>query len=165
VTIRRFVENDADAVTELWRRVFPDNPPHSSPEIKIAKKRAVQPELFFVARVGATVAGTVMSGYDGHRGWIYALAVSPELRRRGVGRALVRHAEEALADLGCVKVNLQIRAGNEQVADFYRRLGYSVEERISMGRLLGVTPRDAGPGSGGGAAQREHDGVKTGGAK
>lgn len=75
-----------------------------------------------------------MAGYDGHRGWLYAVAVSQQSRRSGVGTALVRTAEAALQDLGCSKINLQVRVGNEEVTSFYRGLGYAIEERISMGR-------------------------------
>jgi len=77
-----------------------------------------------------------MPGYDGHRGWLYALAVLKSHRRRNIGTLLVREAEKRLKALGCAKVNLQIRASNSGVAAFYEGLGYSVEERISMGRRL-----------------------------
>ena len=104
--------------------------------MSIPAKLAFQPDLFFVAEDEDMIVGTVMAGYDGHRGWLYAVAVSQSHRRSGVGTALVRAAESALRDLGCGKVNLQVRAGNEEVANFYDRLGYGVEERVSMGRIL-----------------------------
>jgi ribosomal protein S18 acetylase RimI-like enzyme len=135
--VRVFRESDAGAVAALWRAVFPDDPPHNTPELVIRQKRAVQPELFFVAEDGGEVVGTVLAGYDGHRGWLYAVAVSPPHRRRGVGTALVCHAEAALAERGCPKVNLQVRASNAAVVAFYERLGYRVEERVSLGKLLG----------------------------
>lgn len=78
-----------------------------------------------------------MAGYDGHRGWLYALAVSDGHRRLGVGSALVREVEARLAALGCRKINLQIRATNIQVQAFYDRLGYGTEDRVSMGKRLG----------------------------
>jgi ribosomal protein S18 acetylase RimI-like enzyme len=134
--IRTFREADSAAVAALWATVFPDDPPHNAPAIVIPKKLAVQPELFFVAEDEGWIAGTVMAGYDGHRGWLYTVAVDPALRRRGVGTALVRHAEAALQALGCPKVNLQVRASNAEVVAFYRTLGYDVEERISMGKRL-----------------------------
>jgi len=77
-----------------------------------------------------------MAGYDGHRGWLYTVAVSPQYRRQGIGRKLVQHAESALIEMGCLKINLQVRASNAEVVAFYQRLGYLVEERISMGKLL-----------------------------
>jgi ribosomal protein S18 acetylase RimI-like enzyme len=138
--IRTFREADSAGVATLWAEVFPDDPPHNAPAIVIPKKLAVQPELFFVAEDDGRIAGTVMAGYDGHRGWLYTVAVDPRLRRRGVGTALVRHAEAALLALGCLKVNLQVRASNAAVVAFYRTLGYAVEERISMGKHLPQSP-------------------------
>ena len=77
-----------------------------------------------------------MGGYDGHRGWMYSLAVCPEFRRRGIGQQLVHYLERALAAMGCLKINLQVLAGNAAVAGFYEKLGYKIEPRISMGKLL-----------------------------
>jgi ribosomal protein S18 acetylase RimI-like enzyme len=77
-----------------------------------------------------------MAGYDGHRGWLYAIAVHPSLRRTGLGSRLVRHAEQALVSVGCMKVNLQLLASNEATAAFYKSLGYAAEPRISMGKIL-----------------------------
>jgi ribosomal protein S18 acetylase RimI-like enzyme len=77
-----------------------------------------------------------MAGYDGHRGWLYALAVHPDHRRRGIAKALVEEALARLRALGCSKVNLQIRAGNDAATAFWRSMGFSVEERISLGRRL-----------------------------
>jgi ribosomal protein S18 acetylase RimI-like enzyme len=77
-----------------------------------------------------------MAGYDGHRGWIYSLAVSPGHRRQSIGRTLLVHAEKALAAMGCPKVNLQVRATNSDVVEFYRKAGYALEERISLGKHL-----------------------------
>ncbi len=134
--IRPYQDADEPAVTALWRAVLPDNSPHNDPATAIRKKRAVERDLFFVADVEGTVAGTVMGGYDGHRGWVYAVAVRPEQRRRGIGTALVRRLEKALAARGCLKVNLQVRATNAAVVAFYERLGYAVEERVSMGKRL-----------------------------
>jgi len=93
----------------------------------IDKKLALGDGLIFVAEAGGAVVGSVMAGYDGHRGWIYSLAVLPEYRRRGVGSRLMRHAEEQLKLLGCPKINLQIMQGNEAVEAFYRKLGYQTE--------------------------------------
>lgn len=92
--------------------------------------------MFFVATDGLSVIGTVMAGYDGHRGWLYAVSVHPERRRSGLGDGLVKAAEDALNALGCMKVNLQLLASNEATADFYKSLGYKVEPRVSMGKVL-----------------------------
>jgi ribosomal protein S18 acetylase RimI-like enzyme len=134
--IRPFAEADADAVAALWRTVFPNDPPHNDPPRVIERKLAVQRELFFVAEEDGAVIGTVVSGYDGYRGWIYKMAVHPQQQRRGVGSALMQHAEAALRALGCPKINLQVRATNAAVVAFYRKLGYNVEELTSMGKRL-----------------------------
>lgn len=134
--IRPYQERDEPGVIALWREVFPDEPAHNEPAAVIRRKLAVQRELFLVARDGDAVVGTVMAGYDGHRGWIYTVAVRPSHQRRGVGTALLRRAEEALAALGCPKVNLQVRATNAGVVAFYRKLGYAVEDRVNMGKRL-----------------------------
>ena len=89
-----------------------------------------------VAVADGRVIGTVMGGYDGHRGWVYSLAVDEARRHSGIGSALVDEIEEALKALGCLKVNLQVVGSNSGVVDFYKRLGFSVEDRISMGKRL-----------------------------
>jgi ribosomal protein S18 acetylase RimI-like enzyme len=123
-------------VAELWQSVFGYGTAHNSPHFAIDKKLAAGDGLFFVAAVGGKVVGTIMAGYDGHRGWIYSLAVLPDYRGRGVGSRLMRHAEERLKRLGCPKINLQILQGNESVEAFYRKLGYQTEPRISMGKKI-----------------------------
>jgi ribosomal protein S18 acetylase RimI-like enzyme len=134
--VRPYRAADEDAVIALWRTVFPDDPPHNDPATVIRHKLAVQRELFLVAVEGGRVVGTTMAGYDGHRGWIYTVAVHPGQRRRGIGAALVRRAETELRALGCPKVNLQVRATNAAVVAFYESLGFQVEERVSMGKRL-----------------------------
>ncbi len=135
--IRPFQEADTESVIALWKSVFAYSAPHNDPAAVIRQKLAVQRELFFVAVLDGVVVGTVMGGYDGHRGWVYSLAVSPSARRRGIGTALMRHLERELASRGCSKVNLQVLASNAETVAFYRKLGYAVEERVSMGKLLG----------------------------
>jgi ribosomal protein S18 acetylase RimI-like enzyme len=140
LTVRPFRSSDRDALRELWARVFADDPPWNAPDVMIENKLNVQPELLLVGEVAAgdavVLVGAVMAGYDGVRGWIYHLAVAPEWRRRGFATELVHAAESGLRQLGCPKVNIQIRAANSGVEAFYRRLGYAVEERVSMGRRL-----------------------------
>ena len=123
-------------VISLWTSVFGYATPHNDPALAIDRKLAVKDSLFFVAEIGGRAVGTVLGGYDGHRGWIYSLAVREDLRNHGLGTALLSHAETALTDLGCVKINLQIAAGNEAVEAFYSANGYAVEERISMGKRI-----------------------------
>jgi ribosomal protein S18 acetylase RimI-like enzyme len=121
---------------ELWQRVFGYESPHNAPDFVIDKKLAIRDGLLFVAEAEGKVVGSIMAGYDGHRGWLYSLAVLPEYRRRGLGSRLVRHAEERLRASGCPKINLQILKGNEAVESFYRKLGYETEQRISMGKKI-----------------------------
>jgi ribosomal protein S18 acetylase RimI-like enzyme len=134
--VRSYRPADRDRLEALWQRVFPDDPPWNAPALMIDIKLRVQPELLLVGEHDTTIAGAVIAGFDGVRGWIYHLAVAPEFRRRGVATQLVRAAEDGLRKLGCAKVNLQVRATNHEVVAFYRSLGYEVEERVSMGRRL-----------------------------
>jgi ribosomal protein S18 acetylase RimI-like enzyme len=89
--------------------------------------------------IDAAVVGTAMGGFDGHRGWLYAVAVRPDMQRCGIGSALVRHVEDALVARGCPKLNVQVRGPNPGAIAFYRRLGYLVEERVSMGKRLVIS--------------------------
>ena len=100
------------------------------------RKLAVQRNLFLVGECGGQMVATVLAGYDGHRGCLHLVAVDPAFRRRGFGRALMAGAERRLAAMGCPKVNLQVRASNEAVVAFYKKLGYAFEERVSMGKRL-----------------------------
>lgn len=136
--IRRFQPADADATVALWRLVFPeyDDPgkPQRDPRENIARKLTTQPELFWVADDRDEIIGTVMAGYDGHRGWIYALGVHPARRRAGLGRRLLEHAQNALWDLGCPKINLQVHTHNAAARRFYEKLGYVADEVVSYGK-------------------------------
>ncbi|MCK6189344.1 GNAT family acetyltransferase [Pseudomonas sp. EYE_354] len=123
-------------VIELWREAFGYDTAHNLPSLAIDKKLAVNDGLFFVATDKKAVVGTVLAGYDGHRGWLYSVAVRADYRRHGLGASLVRHAEQALTALGCMKINLQITSGNDAVVGFYEALGYGMEPRISMGRKI-----------------------------
>lgn len=133
--IRQFRVEDTEPVVALWQRcglVRPWNDPRKD----IERKLQVQPDLFLVARAGAAVVGSAMAGYDGHRGWVYYLAVEAGLRRSGLGRALMNEVERRLRALGCPKLNLQIRSGNEQALAVYERLGYLPDSVMSLGKRL-----------------------------
>ena len=134
--IRVYSKDDEPAVVRLWREVFSGAPAWNDPATDIKRKMAIQSNLFFVAVIDSTVVGTAMSGYDGHRGWVYYVGVDPNHRRKGIGRALMERVERELAAIGCPKLNLQVRASDSEVIDFYRKLGYQVEARVSMSRLL-----------------------------
>ncbi len=123
-------------VVELWRNVFGYETAHNEPNLTISKKIALNDGLFFVAVENTQIVGTVMAGYDGHRGWLYSVSVHPDKRLSGIGSSLVQHAESSLENLGCMKVKLQILDTNESTATFYKSLGYSIEPTINMGKLL-----------------------------
>jgi ribosomal protein S18 acetylase RimI-like enzyme len=145
VSIRPFAPADTDAVITLWQQAFPEyrdtTRPHRNPHLSIANKLGTQPELFFVATRGedGVVVGTVMTGYDGHRGWLYSLAVDPAARRLGIGTQLVRHAERALAARGCPKLNLQVLSSKPEVLAFYESLGYRADAVVSLGKRLDMS--------------------------
>jgi ribosomal protein S18 acetylase RimI-like enzyme len=136
--IRPFIQADEAQVIILWQRcglVRAWNDPHQD----IARKLRVQGELFLVGvdgDGGNRIVATVMAGYEGHRGWINYLAVDPDVRRQGVGRALMAAAEDRLRALGCPKINLQIRNDNRDAIAFYRRIGFSEDAAISLGKRL-----------------------------
>jgi len=129
-------------VIDLWKTVFGYEAAHNTPSLAIDKKLAVQDDLFFVAQDGNALVGTILAGYDGHRGWLYSVAVHPSHQGQGIGKAPIAHAERALAQRGCMKINLQIVSSNESVSAFYKSIGYTVEPRISMGKLISanITP-------------------------
>lgn len=136
VAIREFRREDAEAVVGLWE-VPGLTRPWNDPRRDIERKLAVQPELFLVAVDPADrVVGSVMAGYDGHRGWLYYLASDPGHRGQGIGRALVVEAERRLLAYGCPKVQLMVRTENEQAMAFYDRLGYERFEVATTGRRL-----------------------------
>jgi ribosomal protein S18 acetylase RimI-like enzyme len=136
-TIRQYKDaTDRIQVVQLWRNVFGYETAHNEPNLAISKKIAANDGLFFVAVENTDILGTIMAGYDGHRGWLYSVAVDPNKRLNGLGSELVHHAEKALAALGCMKVNLQLLDTNEATAAFYKSIGYSVEPRLSMGKLI-----------------------------
>ena len=135
VDIRRFEPGDRAAVVELWHRAELTRP-WNDPELDIDRKLAVDPEGFLVAEFAGRVVGTIMAGYDGHRGWLNYLAVDPGTQGRGLGGRLVREAEHVLGRRGCSKINLQIRTANESAVEFYRSIGYELDDVVSMGRRL-----------------------------
>ncbi len=133
--IRSFQISDEPDVIDLWRRcglVVPQNDPKKDIEMKLQ----VQPELFFVGAISNRIVSTVMSGYDGHRGWIYYLAVDPDYQQNGIGRRMVEKAEMKLRKLGCQKINLQVRNSNKSVIAFYEHIGFLDDDVLGMGKRL-----------------------------
>jgi ribosomal protein S18 acetylase RimI-like enzyme len=124
ILIRPFnPKTDRTSTIALWNSVFSYRAPHGEPSAIINKKISIDDGLFYVACDGNEIIGTVMAGYDGHRGWIYSLAVKPECQKKGVGKRLMAYAESALGRLKCLKVNLQVLDTNMGVVAFYKNLG------------------------------------------
>ncbi len=135
MNIRAYQDGDEKDVIQLWHDcnlVVPWN----DPKLDIERKLKVNPDLFLVGLIEDKVIATVMGGYEGHRGWINYLAVSPEIRQKGVGQQMVEEVETKLRKLGCPKINIQIRSSNQDVIEFYGKIGFSVDNVISMGKRL-----------------------------
>ncbi|WP_119697216.1 GNAT family acetyltransferase [Microbacterium halotolerans] len=135
VDIRTLVASDIDDVIALWD-VTGLTRPWNDPRADIARARGVWPELLLVAVAGETVVGSVLAGYDGHRGWLYYLATDPSRRREGIAAALVAEAEQRLIALGCPKVQLMVRAGNAEVLRFYDARGYDRSDVLVTGKRI-----------------------------
>lgn len=133
--IRSFRENDRGQVIELWNACGLTRP-WNDPDKDISRKLAVQPELFFVGEIDGKVVASAMAGYDGHRGSVFYLAVSPEYQGQGFGKTLMQKIETTLEAIGCPKLNIVVRSSNETVLAFYRQLGYATDDVVSIGRRL-----------------------------
>lgn len=133
--IRPYTPADRYALVKLWidcQLLVP----HNNPDRDIERKLKVNPEWFVVGLEGSDLIASCMIGYDGHRGWINYLAVSPSRQRQGFARQLMQFAEERLKEAGCPKINLQIRSSNQAVRCFYEKLGYATDPVISMSKRL-----------------------------
>jgi ribosomal protein S18 acetylase RimI-like enzyme len=140
--IRSYRPDDRDDVIRLWRDcglVVPQNDPGKD----IARKLKVNPEWFLVGELDSRIVASCMAGYEGHRGWINYLAVSPEHRRRGLARQIMAEAERLLRAAGCPKINLQIRSANMDVIAFYRSIGFVIDDVVSLRKRLEVDARRA----------------------
>lgn len=133
--IRTYQDGDKEDVVELWHDcnlVVPWN----DPGLDIDRKLKVNPDLFLIGSIEGKTIATIMGGYEGHRGWINYLAVSPGVRKKGIGRQMVAEVEARLRELGCPKINIQIRSSNKDVIEFYGRIGFVEDNVISMGKRL-----------------------------
>ena len=136
IRIRGYEDADRQDVIDLWRVTFAGDPPRNEPSRVIDTKQKEKDGLFFVGVFGENVVGTVLAGFDGVRGWVYHLAVAPEMRRRGLAGRLMDHVEEKLIARGCPKLNLQVRTTNQDVVAFYESRGFAVDSVISLGKVL-----------------------------
>ncbi|UCE96343.1 MAG: GNAT family acetyltransferase [Candidatus Bathyarchaeota archaeon] len=133
--IVRYTVKHQEALVDLWEKcglIVPQNDPIED----IQKKIDYQPELFFIALLDDQLIGSVMVGYEGHRGWLNYLAVHPSFQKRGFGKKLVEKAIAELRKIGCLKLNLQVRRSNKRVIEFYKQIGFKEEERVSLGLRL-----------------------------
>ena len=133
--IRPYQASDLAQVLALWRAcnlTIAANDPRKD----IERKLAVSPEQFLLGEFEGKVVASVMTGYEGHRGWINYLAVAPSHRRKSYGRLMMAAAEQLLDELGCPKINLQVRSANASVVAFYASLGYVADDVVSMGKRL-----------------------------
>ncbi|HTV89204.1 MAG TPA: GNAT family acetyltransferase [Stellaceae bacterium] len=140
IEIRSWRDRDEAALIALWDTCGlsrPWNPPAGD----IALIRRTGHGEILVAADGDEIVGSVVVGHDGHRGWVYYLAVAPTLRRGGLGRRLMRMAEAWAAARGVRKLELMVRDSNEAVAGFYERIGYAREPVLVMSRWLDGTQR------------------------
>ncbi len=135
IEIRSFAEHDRVAVVQIWSDcglVYPQN----DPDKDIDRKLVDGVELFLVALVDGEVVGSAMGGYEGHRAWVNYLAVSPERQGTGIARAIMGELERRCREIGCPKINLQIRKTNSRVIEFYRRIGFVEDDVLCMGKRL-----------------------------
>ena len=137
MNIHSYQHQDKAGVIALWQACGLINPAND-PAKDIARKLAVDPDLFLVGSSDQNghVIATVMGGYEGHRGWINYLAVSPDEQRKGYGKAMMDAVELLLRAKGCPKINLQVRTTNTQVIEFYAALGYNVDNVMGLGKRL-----------------------------
>lgn len=133
--VRPFEPRDEAAVIELWRRCELLRP-QNDPKKDIARKLKVQRELFLVGEIDGNVVASVMAGYDGHRCWVNYLAVNPRQQRRGLGRQIMAEVERLMRERGCAKINLQVRTTNPGVIEFYKRIGFAIDDVVSLGKRL-----------------------------
>lgn len=126
---------DADAAVALWHAAGltrPWNDPHADFARALAEPGADVLGL----RDGGELVATVLVGDDGHRGWVYYLAVAPDRQRHGLGRVLMAAAEAWLRARGCPKLNLMVRGDNGAARGFYARLGYELNDVVTLGKRL-----------------------------
>jgi len=133
--IRAFRSEDTESVVELWNACGL-TVPWNDPRRDIDRKLRVRAELFLVAIQDDRIVGSVMAGYEGHRGWINYLAVHPTRQRAGIGTSLMEQAERLLREAGCPKINLQVRRSNLQAIGFYESVGFREDDVVSLGKRL-----------------------------
>jgi ribosomal protein S18 acetylase RimI-like enzyme len=135
LTFRELRASDVATVTTLWRDVDLVRP-WNDPEGDFQRALDGPTSSVLGAELDGVLVGTVMVGYDGHRGWLYYVAVAASAQRRGVGTALTHLAEEWLAERGADKVQLMVRRGNDEPRLFYGQLGYEPSDATIFQKWL-----------------------------
>ena len=133
--IRTFNNDDTNEVIQLWRNCDLLRP-WNDPEQDINRKLDDSPELFLVGILEGKICASAMGGYDGHRGWVNYLAVDPSVQHSGLGKQIMSELESRLMKIGCPKINVQIRSDNQHAVEFYKRIGYSFDEVVCVGKRL-----------------------------
>ena len=135
MNIKPYHPDNQQAVINLWQAcnlVVAWNDPVKD----IQRKMLVDPDLFLIGELSEDIVATVMGGYEGHRGWINYLAVSPEHQRKGYARAMMQQVEALILQKGSPKINLQVRSNNIDVVHFYQAIGYDIENAVGLGKRL-----------------------------
>ncbi|MEM1113448.1 MAG: GNAT family acetyltransferase [Pseudomonadota bacterium] len=133
--IRLFEESDRASVIALWEACGLTRP-WNDPGKDIDRKMSFQPELFFLGELESEVIASAMAGYDGHRGSVFYLAVSPGHQSQGYGHILMQHIERRLISMGCPKLNIVVRSSNLDALGFYSSLSYEPDDVTSLGKRL-----------------------------
>lgn len=133
--IRVFRQEDFEEVITLWERCDLLRP-WNDPEMDIERKLQHDADLFLVAEVGGEIVGSLMGGYDGHRGSAYYLGVHPEFRGRGIANALLSRLEKKLIARGCPKIHIMVREENDLVIGMYEKLEYEQQDVVMLGKRL-----------------------------
>lgn len=139
VDVRLAGPGDAPEVIGLWELAGLTRP-WNDPAIDFERAVDAPSSAVLVGLEAGTIVATVMAGHDGHRGWVYYLAVDPQQHGHGLGREMMTAAERWLRSRGAAKVQLMVRTSNEQVLDFYEKLGYGREPVHVMSRWLDGDP-------------------------
>jgi ribosomal protein S18 acetylase RimI-like enzyme len=132
VRITPFQMSDYDAAVELWRSAEGVVLGRADERDAVARFLSHNDGLSFVARSEGRLAGAVLCGTDGRRGFLHHLAVGGSVRRRGIGTALVERCLEALRRRGIEKCHLFVLVGNEDAQRFWERTGWSVRRDLVM---------------------------------
>lgn len=139
LAISAIADADIPDVVALWKRCELTRP-WNEPQADIARARGNTNSEVLVGLDGNTIVATVMVGHDGHRGWVYYVAVDPDHHNKGYGRAIMASAEDWLRDRGIEKLQLLVRADNTRVQAFYETLDYDQQERVVYAKWLDGRP-------------------------